>query len=466
MLSWLKKSKQVLGLNARSIDFIRPGNPPKAIKIVDDKLRTKRLLRKNDLPVCDIIGVIKNRNELYNFDWANLPASFALKPNRGLGGGGIMVTFGKKKNGKWVLPGDREATLSDILMRASNILDGNYSITNAPDVAFFEERLKIHPVFKLYSGKGIPDVRIIVYNKVPIMAMLRLPTKASDGKANLHKGGVGVGIDIASGITTNAVQYDRFIEYLPDLKISVRGIKIPYWDEMLDIAIRAATVCGLNYTGVDIALDREKGPVILELNARPGLSIQIANLAPLKERLLRVKGLKISTAKKGIKVAKELFGGEIEQEVEEITGKRILGIINKVKIKNRQGEWLEVEAKMDTGAGISSIDENLAREIGFGDAIDHYRKFNIKSVLSKEEVDSLSKQKLWKELLKHQDVVAVVKTYSSHGISYRIEIPLKIEIDSIQVNSNASVIMREHLQYPLIIGRRDLKRFLIDPTKD
>jgi alpha-L-glutamate ligase-like protein len=465
MSSWLKKSKQVLGLNARSFDFIKPGNPPKAIKIVDAKLRTKRLLRKNGLPVCDIIATIKDRNALYNFDWASLPSSFALKPNRGMGGEGIMVTFGRKKNGKWVLPSDREATLTDILLRVSNILDGNYSLTNAPDSAFFEERLKIHPVFKLYSYKGIPDVRIIVYNKVPVMAMLRLPTRESNGKANLHKGGVGLGIDIASGVTTYAIQHDRLIEHLPDLKISLRGIKIPHWEEMLDIAIRAAMACGLNYTGVDIALDREKGPVILELNARPGLAIQIANLAPLKERLLRVKGLKINTAKKGIKVAKELFGGEIEQEVEEITGKRILGIISKVKIKTKEGEWIEVEAKLDTGAGISSIDEELARRLGFSEAIEHYQKFNIKSVLTKEEVDVLSKQEIWKELQKHQDVVAVVKTYSSHGISYRIEVPLKIQLGGKEINSNASIITRKDLKYPVIIGRRDLVNFIIDPSK-
>lgn len=465
MLSWLKKSKQILGLNSRSLDYIKPGNPLKAIKIVDAKLRTKRLLGKNGLPVCGLIGIIKNRKDLYKFDWPNLPNSFVLKPNRGLGGEGIMVTFGRKKNGKWVLPGDREATLEDILLRVSNILDGDYSMTNAPDIAFFEERLKIHPAFKLYSYKGIPDVRIIVYNKVPIMAMLRLPTRESNGKANLHKGGVGLGIDIASGTTTYAVQHDRLIEHLPDLKISLRGIKIPQWEEMLEIAIRAATVCGLNYTGVDIALDREKGPVILELNARPGLAIQIANLAPLKERLLRIKGLKIVTPKKGIKVAKELFGGEIEQEVEEITGRRILGTFSRVKIKSKAGEWLEVEAKLDTGAGVSSIDEDLARQLGFTEALDHFQQFNIKNVLTREEVETLSRQKIWKNLLKQPDIVAVVKTYSSHGISYRIEIPLKIELAGIPINSNSSVIMREHLQYPIIIGRRDLKQFLIDPAK-
>jgi len=465
MLNWLKKSKMVLGMNARNLKFIQPNNPRSAIKIVDNKLRTKKVLVKHGLPVSGLIGKISNRKEFYQFDWTNLPSSFALKPNRGLGGEGIMVTFGRKKNGKWVLPNDREATLPEIMMRALNILDGDYSMDGAPDSAFFEERLKIHPTFKLYSYKGIPDVRVIIYNKVPIMAMLRLPTKRSNGKANLHKGGIGVGIDIASGTTTYAIRDDYLVETLEDIKLPLRGIKIPFWEDILELAIQAATACGLNYTGVDIAIDREKGPMILELNARPGLSIQNANMAALKERLMRVKGLKVKTAKRGIKLSKELFGGEIEEEVEELTGKKVLGIINKIVIKDKDGKEHEVEAKIDTGAGISSIDEQLARDLGFGEAVDFYQGFNFKTVMTKEEVEALSKQKVYKELKKHQDIVAVVKTYSSHGISYRIEVPLKVQLGGIEITSNASVITREHLLYPMIIGRRDLKKFLIDPTK-
>ena len=155
---------------------------------------TKSRLKKAGLPVTKLFAVIKNREQLFRFDWESLPDSFVLKPNRGLGGEGILITYGRKKNGAYVLPLNREATVDTLFQHVSNILDGNFSLSGGSDSAFFEERLKIHPVFKLYTYKGIPDIRVICYNRVPVMAMLRLPTRESGGKANLHQGGIGVGI--------------------------------------------------------------------------------------------------------------------------------------------------------------------------------------------------------------------------------------------------------------------------------
>lgn len=465
MWNFLKKSKGVLGINARNLHFIQVAGSKRGRRIVDEKLLTKKVLRKANLPCAKVFATIKNWQEFNSFNWESLPDSFVLKPNRGFGGEGILVTFGRKKNGNWVLPGNREANIDDFKIHVGNILDGNYSLSSAPDIAFFEERLKIHPDFKLYSYKGIPDIRVIVYNKVPVMAMLRLPTKQSGGKANLHQGGVGAGIDLLTGRTTRALQFEKQIEFFPETKFPLKNIKIPYWEEILRIAVEASIACGLNYVGVDIAIDREKGPMVLELNARPGLAIQLANMAPLKERLLRVKGLKITTVKKGIQVAKDLFGGEVEQEIEDVSGRKVIGIIEKVKILGKNKNLIELEAKIDTGAGISAIDEGLAIRLGYESAINFYKAFNIKENLTAAEIEELSRKQVWKEIEKHPDIVAVAKTFSSHGASYRPEVPVKITLSGIEFNTNVSVISRKDLQYPIIIGRRDLKRFLIDPTK-
>jgi len=51
------------------------------------------------------------------------------------------------------------------------------------------------------------------------------------------------------------------------------------------IGALAYDMTGLGYLGADIVLDKNRGPMMLEINARPGLAIQIANGRGLKTRL-------------------------------------------------------------------------------------------------------------------------------------------------------------------------------------
>ena len=468
MIALFKNSRKILGMNARNLQFIRPNNLRRAKRLADDKLLSKRVLKKADLPVPDLIAKIRSADELENFDWSTLPESFVLKPNRGFGGEGILVVYGRKKNtdNTWIKADGSLITIDDIKTHISNILDGSYSLSGVPDIAFFEERLKLLKLFKPYAFKGIPDIRIIMYNKVPVMAMLRLPTKESSGKANLQQGGVGVGIDMASGVTTTAVfRKNTIIEYLPGTRLVLSGIRIPYWKTILGLAVRAQEVSGLGFLGADIAIDRDRGPVFLELNARPGLSIQIANLDGLLGRLQRVEGLKIKTNEKGVAVGMNLFGGEIEEEIEDISGKKMLGTIEKVKLAGKNEKEIEVEARIDTGAGISSIDKELARELGFEEAVKYWEDFHLDRVLSDEEIKKLSADETWKKLEQHPDIVGVAKTFSSHGATYRIEIRINLILNDTLVVSTISIANRSGMKYPILIGRRDLKKFLINPAQ-
>jgi alpha-L-glutamate ligase-like protein len=124
------------------------------------------------------------------------------------------------------------------------------------------------------------------------MAMVRLPTRLSDGKANLHQGAIGVGIDIPTGLTRRGVWGNEIIREHPDTERSIVGIEIPKWAELLEMASRCYELSGLGYVGVDFVLDHSKGPMILELNARPGLAIQIANGNGLQHRLHKVEQLR------------------------------------------------------------------------------------------------------------------------------------------------------------------------------
>ncbi len=453
-------------MNARNLRFIRPNNLRRAKKLADDKLLSKKFLAKAELPVPKLIAKIKSFEELENFDWSLLPESFVLKPNRGFGGEGILVVYGKKKHleNTWIKADGSIVTADDIKTHARNILDGSFSLAGVPDVAFFEERLKLLKLFKPYAFKGIPDIRIIVYNKVPVMAMLRLPTRESDGKANLQQGAIGVGIDMATGVTTTSVLgKGRMIEYIPGTRLLLSGIRIPYWKDMLRMAVRAQEISGLGFLGADVAIDRDRGPVFLELNARPGLSIQIANTDGLLGRLRRVEDLKIKTAEKGVAVGMNLFGGEIEDEIEGISGKKIIGTVEKIKLIGKNEKEIKVEAKIDTGAQSSSIDIEIAKQLGYEEIINKFSAIDLSQYkLAPENENSIKKDLLEKYKDSIPDLEDVAIIFSASGNSIRPVVKVEFEMDEERILSKINLVDRKNLKYPMIIGKRDLKKFLIE----
>lgn len=466
MFQFLKAGSSVLGMNARNLDFIRPYNPHSVKVIADDKLLSKRILKKGSVPVPPLLGKIRSLAELDSFSWESLPGSFVLKPNRGFGGSGIIVVYGRKKNrtDAWVRADGSVISIDFLREHIRAILEGTYSLSNTPDIAFFEERLKLHKVFKPYAYKGIPDIRVIVFNKVPVMAMLRLPTRESDGKANLQLGGIGVGIDLASGITTSAVlgKKSKLIEYLPKSRLLLSGIRIPYWNTILDLAVQSQIVSGLGFLGADVAIDRDRGPVFLEINARPGLSIQVANQAGLKERLSRVLGLKIKTKERGVRVGMNLFGGEIEEEVEEISGKRIIKTVEKVTLLGKNSKEIEVLAKIDTGAYLSSLDLGLARQLGYEKLIEDFGKIDLSQFsLTPGEGKNIQKIIMAKYGKSLPLLTSTSLVRSASGLSIRPIISLPFVMDGRKVHSRINLIDRSDMKYKLLIGRKDLRRFFI-----
>jgi alpha-L-glutamate ligase-like protein len=464
MFEYFKKSRKILGMNARNLQFIRPCNLKKARSIADNKLICKKVLEKNNIPVPKLISKISSLQELENFDWNSLPSSFVLKPNRGFGGEGIMVVYGKKKGREdaWIKFDGSIITIEDFKNHIRNILDGSFSLSNTPDIAFFEERMQLLKLFKPYVFKGIPDIRVIVYNKVPMMAMLRIPTKDSGGRANLQQGAVGIGIDLASGVTTTAVwKKNKIIEHLPGTRLALSGIKIPYWNDILKLAVKAQEVSGLGFLGADVAIDKEKGPVFLELNARPGLSIQIANLDGLKGRLERVRDIQIKTMERGVRLGMNLFGGEIQEELEGISGRKVIGTVEKIKLVGKDGKEIEVEAKIDTGAGFSSIDTDLAKQLGFERTINEFNELD----MNYEKVQNFSKEQrieIFKNVYELTDTAII---HSATGTTYRPMIRVDIIMHNVIIPSKVSIIDRSELKNAVIIGKKSLGKFLIDVNK-
>ena len=286
---WELARNGVLNMNKRNINYIGRYNPRKFYQRVDDKLTTKQLALANDIAVPDLIGVVREQHEIADIpEMVHSRTGFVIKPSKGSGGKGILVIT-KVESGRFYKPNGNEVTPSEVDRHVSNILSGLFSLGGKPDVAIVEGLIEFDPVFDGYSYEGVPDIRLIIFKGFPIMGMLRLSTAASDGKANLHQGAVGVGIDIATGHGLHAVQFDAPIEFHPDTGKKLIDIKVPHWDSLLHTAASAYEMCEMGYLGTDMVLDQSKGPLLLELNARPGLAIQIANGRGILPRLLHIE---------------------------------------------------------------------------------------------------------------------------------------------------------------------------------
>ena len=275
----------VVGINKRNADYILVHNRRKYYPLVDDKLLTKELAEKVGISVPTLYGKIEYPHEVRSFSSivANR-ADFVVKPAQGSGGDGILVIVGRM-GGYFRLADGSMISVEDMAFHLNNVLAGTFSLGGQPDKVLVEYRVDFDPVFANITYRGVPDVRIVVFLGVPVMAMVRLPTRLSRGKANLHQGAIGAGVAITTGRTLTAVWRNSVVSEHPDTNNPVMDVEIPAWDVLLDMAARSCDLTQLGYQGIDVVLDKARGPLLLELNARPGLNIQIANREGLRHRL-------------------------------------------------------------------------------------------------------------------------------------------------------------------------------------
>lgn len=412
----------VLGISARNLLYIKPYNPRKAIKMADNKIKTKHFLSARDIPVPRLYGVINKNEEVESFDYNNLPSSFVIKPNLGYGGEGIIPILDRdRETGDWIKASGEKISPEQYKSHINDILDGRFSVSGVGDCAFFEQLIISDERIGRFSYKGLPDIRIIVYNLVPVMAMLRIPTKASDGKANLHMGAIGAGIDMAKGTITHVLRGNKIVD--EEFKKDPDGLfalKIPYWDEMLYIASKIQLITNLGYLAVDLAIDKTIGPVLLEMNARAGLNVQIANLAPLRKRLAQVEGIKVNSPEKGVRVSKDIFGNLVKKEIEKSSGKPLIGINEEIEIMT-VGEIKNVKAEVSLGRKESFIDAELAKDMG---------------------------------LITEQQFIEEDK----------ISLKIKFQLKNKKISTLAHVKDLSKKSCKFIIGTRDLSSFLVDPS--
>jgi alpha-L-glutamate ligase-like protein len=465
----LKQYRQFLTKNERNRVYLRKNSVGGRV-IADSKLKTKILLGKAGVGVPTLIKRFRNEIRLEKFDWEKLEGNFVIKPISGYGGEGIVIIRkglprlrrsadprnDANQGMRWQMMDGRIIGVKEIKDHCRDILAGKYSLHGMPDGVMVEDRIKIHPMFLAITKSGTPDIRVIVYNRVPVMAMFRVPTEKSQGKANLQQGAMGLGVDLATGITTFGIEgkgeeITKLYDSGKKKWIKVNGIRIPMWKEVLETAVNSqAAIPGLGFLGVDVVLDKDKGPMVLEVNARPGLSIQICNKAGLKARMDKVEDIDVRSTNHAVTLAKYLFGESFFEKVELKDKVKTIEPIEVIKVKIPKGfrpelskspilklgkhRVVEVRAKIDTGAYRSSIDRILAEKLGLleNGRVLYYRHYR-------------------SSLGKNHDRPVVGVTFWLNGK---------------KVMTAVNVADRNKLRTKFLLGRKDLEGFLISAKRE
>lgn len=357
----------ILWLNARNILYIKKFNDKKAIRLADNKIKTKEFLQSRSIPVGRTFANISSKEQLDQFDFSKIPSDyFVIKPNKGSQGKGIqIVTKIETPSEDADTPPIQEFRIqgethheNSLRYMMRDILDGKFSITGNSDSILIEEKLIPNTDFAKYCEHGLADIRVIVFNLVPVAAMLRLPTEASGGKANLARWGIGLGLNVATGTVEKLLRYKKVYQNeFPEGYQELQGDRLPYWDLILQYSSKIQFYTNLGYLALDWVITTD-GPKLLEMNARAWLEVQNANILPLRRRLEQVSNLTITDPEKGVEIAKTLF----DTDTLGISQQNKLYLREMALIKAENGD-VEVELRINLHQTGNSASTEVAKRI-------------------------------------------------------------------------------------------------------
>ena len=379
------KTYWLLGLNARVLDYIKEYNDSTAKKMADSKIKTKEFLSAKWVSVVDTLLVVSNLKELEKINLDDLKLPFVVKPNAWFWGKWILIIDKKDASWNFVLNNWDVMTKKELLSHFQFILEWFFSLSWNRDKVIIEKKVILDSSIELLWKFWLPDLRVIVFNMVPVMAMFRIPTAESKWKANLHAWACWVWVDIATWKLTYITYKWKNVKSVPWIW-DVRWIELPNWEKVLETAVKVQQITKIWFLGCDIVLDKQDWPLLLEMNIRPGLSVQLANLAPLKTRLKKVSGVFIDSVKKWVRLWRDLFWWNIEEKIQHISWKKVLWIKEYVSLTYQEKKYKYL-AYIKPSIDISLIDKNFLIDI---------LKINEKSLEKKEKI-KFEINLLWKK---------------------------------------------------------------------
>lgn len=246
-----------------------------------DKTTYQIFARGAGLPVPALLGVYSTRaRHVPDAPWLSSPDELAAWLRTGL----AYPAFAKPAVSKW---GEGAHLLrrfdpaTDALSLDAGVdcklADFVAEVTARSGGYVFQEVLRPDPAIAEVTGGRLCGMRIVVLNgssRGPIMhrAILKVTAKGNV-RDNFHHGATGnllAKIDTATGRIEHLIRggwpWPEIEERHPDTDMSMKGFRIPRWDEAVAVTLRAAAAFpGSRLQGWDVALT-DRGPVLLEIN--------------------------------------------------------------------------------------------------------------------------------------------------------------------------------------------------------
>jgi hypothetical protein len=484
MLDWW-----ILGMNKRNNTYITEFNPKKGIRLANNKIQTKKFLTQRGIPVPQTIAHIKTRQERLYFDFSKIThTTFVIKPNKWSKGSGIFIikemrlrkdyqptqqvqetgekTFWDRFNifnqnfdavyDSWYefFVGSTWISEQNLKEKCLWIFDGSYSSNNKSDTILLEDRLLPGIGFTEFCEYGLADMRVIIFNLVPMIAMLRMPTKESWGKANLAQGGIWLGLDIITWkINSLYRKWKSYTSEFPPEWQHFKGKTIPYRKEIIQYSANAQYFVNIGYLGMDWVIT-QKWPKLLEINARSWLEIQNITGKPLLSIMQKIEDLDITTPNKWIEISKSLFSDERISEVKE---QHIVYLSQTGKL-SYQKNWKKRGLPVTITVGIDKVksytSEKVLKRIVWADNISvdlwhHDTILKNINLLSSSQIQ-WNKIVLWQKSLEHYYIKPIHKSKVSTKM-INPETILEDEIVSLKLLDDKINIINKQLNLAQIL---------------
>ncbi|MEP2027918.1 MAG: sugar-transfer associated ATP-grasp domain-containing protein [Paracoccaceae bacterium] len=157
-----------------------------------------------------------------------------------------------------------EKFVSEFVGENAYVLQNN--LENHPEIGRYASALATVRMVNMVKGDGV----------FCPLAIIKLPQGNNIADAFWRPGNLASEVDVETGvIQTVAERAEMEVTFHDDHPMSsgLKGLKLPFWDELLEINARAANIFApIRYQSTDIAITAD-GPVIIELNYGGGFDL-------------------------------------------------------------------------------------------------------------------------------------------------------------------------------------------------